>query len=181
MDRLRPLIEEAADRPLFIVDWRQRNQTFFSALIIERNLQFIILTLIILVATLNIISGMTMLVKEKTRDIAILRTIGATRASVLRIFLMIGLSIGVAGTIIGFVLGTVIALNVEPSRRFISSLLETELFSPELYFLSRMPSDMDSTETAVVVAMALVLSLLATIYPAWRAAKTDPVVSLKAE
>ena len=181
MDRLRPLIQEAAERPIYIVDWRQRNATFFSALVVERNVMFIILTLIILVAALNVISGMTMLVKEKTRDIAILRTIGATRGSVLRIFLIVGLSIGFVGTLAGFVLGTVITLNIEAIRQGISRLLNMELFSPELYFLSQLPADMDSVETAVVVAMALGLSLLATIYPAWKAARTDPVVALKAD
>lgn len=181
MDTLRPAVIDAAERPAYVIDWRQRNQTFFSALVVERNVMFVILTLIIIVATLNVISGMTMLVKEKTRDIAILRTIGASRGTVLRVFLIVGLSIGVVGTVIGFVLGTVIALNIEAIRQAISALLQTELFSPELYFLSRMPADMDSTETATVVVMALVLSLLATIYPAWKAARTDPVVSLKAE
>ncbi|MEM6847101.1 MAG: lipoprotein-releasing ABC transporter permease subunit [Pseudomonadota bacterium] len=178
---IRDQIAIAAERPLFIVDWRQRNSTFFSALVVERNVMFIILTLIILVATLNVISGMTMLVKEKTRDIAIMRTVGATRGMVLRVFLLVGLSIGVVGTLVGFVLGTVIALNVEPIRAFISDLLQMELFSPELYFLSQLPSDMDSAETAFVVAMALALSLLATIYPAWKAAKTDPTVALKGD
>lgn len=181
VEDMRRRIEAAAERPLFIVDWRQRNQTFFSALVVERNVMFIILTLIILVAALNVISGMIMLVKEKTRDIAILRTIGATRGSILRIFLIVGLSIGVVGTAVGFALGTLVALNIEAIRQFVSDLLQTELFSPELYFLSRMPADMDSFETALIVAVALVLSLLATIYPAWKAARTDPVVSLKAE
>ena len=181
MDGLRERLNEAAGRPLFMIDWRQRNATFFSALVVERNVMFIILTLIIIVAALNVISGMTMLVKEKTRDIAILRTIGATRGSVLRVFLIVGLSIGVAGTVIGFALGTAVALNIEAIRQFLSRLLQMELFSPELYFLSTMPADMDSTETAAVVLMALVLSLVATIYPAWKAARTDPVVSLKAD
>jgi lipoprotein-releasing system permease protein len=142
---------------------------------------FIILTLIILVAALNVVSGMIMLVKEKTRDIAILRTIGATRGTILRIFLIVGLSIGVVGTAVGFALGTAIALNIETIRQFVSRVLQTELFSPELYFLSRMPADMDSFETTLVVIIALALSLLATIYPAWKAARTDPVISLKAE
>lgn len=181
VERLRPQIAQAAGRPLFIVDWRQRNATFFSALVVERNVMFIILTLIIIVAALNVISGMTMLVKEKTRDIAILRTIGATRGMVLRIFLIVGLSIGVVGTLVGFVLGTAIALNVEAIRAFISGLFQVELFSPEIYFLSQLPSDMDSSETAFVVLMALALSLLATIYPAWKAARTDPTVALKAD
>ena len=181
VDRLRAPIAEAAGRPLSLVDWRQRNQTFFSALVVERNVMFIILTLIILVAALNVISGMIMLVKEKTRDIAILRTIGATRGMVLRIFLIVGLSIGVVGTAIGLALGTAVALNVERIRQFVSNLLDAELFSPELYFLSRMPSDMDSFETILVVIVALALSLVATVYPAWKAARTDPVISLKAE
>lgn len=181
VDGMRRLVEDAAERPIFIVDWRQRNQTFFSALVVERNVMFVILTLIIIVAALNVISGMIMLVKEKTRDIAILRTIGATRGSVLRIFLIVGLSIGVVGTFVGFVLGTFVALNIEAIRQFVSGLLQVELFSPELYFLSRMPADMDSFETGAVVVIALGLSLLATIYPAWKAARTDPVVSLKAE
>jgi lipoprotein-releasing system permease protein len=181
VDPVRRRIETAAERPLFIVDWRQRNRTFFSALVVERNVMFAILTLIILVAALNVVSGMIMLVKEKTRDIAILRTIGATRGSVLRIFLIVGLSIGVVGTLVGLALGTLVALNIEAIRQFVSSLLQTELFSPELYFLSRMPADMDSLETGIVVAVALALSLLATIYPAWKAARTDPVISLKAE
>lgn len=181
VDRLRPLIQAAAERPVYLIDWRQRNATFFSALVVERNVMFIILTLIILVAALNVISGMTMLVKEKTRDIAILRTIGATRGSILRVFLIVGLSIGFVGTAIGFILGTVISLNIEAIRQAIASLLDMELFSPELYFLSQMPADMDSAETALVVVMALTLSLLATIYPAWKAARTDPVVALKAD
>ncbi|WP_108661142.1 lipoprotein-releasing ABC transporter permease subunit [Acuticoccus kandeliae] len=181
VDELRVAIDAAAGRPLYLIDWRQRNQTFFSALVVERNVMFIILTLIILVAALNVVSGMTMLVKEKTRDIAIMRTIGASRGSVLRVFLIVGLSIGVVGTIIGFFLGTLVALNIEAIRQGISRLLNTELFSPELYFLSQMPADMDSSETAAVVIMALILSLLATIYPAWKAAKTDPVDALKAE
>jgi lipoprotein-releasing system permease protein len=181
VDAMRPKISEAAERPVFLADWRQRNQTFFSALVVERNVMFIILTLIIIVAALNVISGMTMLVKEKTRDIAILRTMGATRGSVLRIFLIVGLSIGVVGTVLGFILGTVVSLNIEAIRQGVSRLLNMQLFSPELYFLSRLPADMDSTETATVVVMALLLSLVATIYPAWKAARTDPVVSLKAE
>ena len=181
MDALKIAISEASDRPLYLSDWRQNNRAYYTALTVERNVMFIILTLIIIVAALNVISGMTMLVKEKTRDIAILRTIGATRGSVLRVFLIVGLSIGVAGTIIGFALGTAVALNIEAIRQFLSRLLQMELFSPELYFLSTMPADMDSSETAAVVLMALVLSLVATIYPAWKAARTDPVVSLKAD
>ncbi|MDQ6434462.1 lipoprotein-releasing ABC transporter permease subunit [Mesorhizobium sp. LHD-90] len=181
VDALRPAIEEAAQRPVYLADWRQRNQTFFSALQVERNVMFMILTLIVLVAALNIISGLIMLVKDKGHDIAILRTMGATQGAILRIFLMTGAAIGVAGTIAGVVLGVVVCLNVESIRRFFSWLSGTVLFNPELYFLSQLPARMDFSETASVVAMALVLSFLATIFPAWRAARLDPVEALRYE
>jgi lipoprotein-releasing system permease protein len=170
-----------AERPVLVTDWRQRNVTFFSALEVERNVMFMILTLIVLVAALNIISGMTMLVKDKGRDIAILRTMGATRGSILRVFLITGSSIGVAGTLAGFILGLVVCLNVEEIRQFVSWLTTTELFSPELYYLSRLPADIEAGETISVLVMALVLSFLATVYPAWRAARLDPVDALRYE
>ena len=181
IERYRRLVNEAAGRPVFQVDWRQRNATFFTALQVERNVMFLILTLIVLVAALNIVSGLIMLVKDKGHDIAILRTMGATRGAVLRIFLITGSSIGVVGTLVGFGLGLTVCLNVEEIRAFISWLTATELFSPELYYLSRLPADIDSKETAMVVAMALVLSFLATVYPAWRAARLDPVEALRYE
>jgi lipoprotein-releasing system permease protein len=181
MDRFRRSIAAAAARPVFMVDWRQRNATFFNALQVERNVMFLILTLIVLVAALNIISGLIMLVKDKGHDIAILRTMGATQGAVMRVFLITGASIGVFGTIVGFVVGFVVCLNVEAIRQFISWLTRTELFSPELYFLSRLPARMDAGETAAVVIMALTLSLLATLYPAWRAARLDPVEALRYE
>lgn len=174
-------IEDAAERPTFVTDWRQRNVTFFAALEVERNVMFIILTLIVLVAALNIISGMIMLVKDKGKDIAILRTMGTTRGAIMRIFLITGASIGCVGTIAGFALGLVVCLNIESIRQFVSWLTTTELFSPELYFLSRLPADIDSGETITVLAMALGLSLLATVYPAWRAARLDPVEALRYE
>lgn len=178
---MRGPIAEAAKRPVFITDWQQRNATFFSALQVERNVMFIILTLIVLVAALNIISGLIMLVKDKGRDIAVLRTMGATRGAIMRIFFITGAAIGMLGTLAGFVLGTVVCLNIENIRQFLSRLTETELFSPELYFLSRLPADMDPSEVATVVLMALVLSFLATLYPAWRAARLDPVDALRYE
>lgn len=178
---MRGPIAEAAERPVFITDWQQRNATFFSALQVERNVMFIILTLIVLVAALNIISGLIMLVKDKGRDIAVLRTMGATRGAIMRIFFITGAAIGMFGTLAGFVLGTVVCLNIENIRQFLSRLTETELFSPELYFLSRLPADMDPSEVATVVLMALVLSFLATLYPAWRAARLDPVDALRYE
>jgi lipoprotein-releasing system permease protein len=181
MDRFRRLIAGAAGRPIFMVDWRQRNATFFNALQVERNVMFLILTLIVLVAALNIISGLIMLVKDKGHDIAILRTMGATQGAVMRIFLITGAAIGVFGTVVGFVVGFVVCLNVEAIRQFLSWMTRTELFSPELYFLSRLPARMDAGETTAVVIMALTLSLLATLYPAWRAARLDPVEALRYE
>ncbi len=181
VDALRPKIEEAAQRQVYLTDWRQRNQTFFSALQVERNVMFMILTLIVLVAALNIISGLVMLVKDKGHDIAILRTMGATRGAILRIFLMTGAAIGVVGTFAGVILGILICLNIERIREFFSWISGTVLFNPELYFLSQLPAKMDLSETFSVVAMALVLSFLATLFPAWRAARLDPVEALRYE
>ena len=181
VDALRPLIEEAADRQIYISDWRQQNRTFFSALEVERNVMFMILTLIVLVAALNIISGLIMLVKDKGRDIAILRTMGATSGSVLRIFFMTGAAIGVTGTIAGVVLGVIVCLNVESIRQFFSWLSGTTLFNPELYFLSQLPAKMDPGETVSVIFMAIGLSFLATLFPAWRASRLDPVDALRYE
>ena len=181
VDALKPKVEEAAQRPILLSDWRQHNQTFFSALQVERNVMFMILTLIVLVAALNIISGLIMLVKDKGHDIAILRTMGATRGAILRIFLMTGAAIGVVGTLAGFVLGVVICLNVEHIRQFFSWISGTILFNPELYFLSQLPARMDAGETFSVILMALVLSFIATLFPAWRAARLDPVEALRYE
>jgi lipoprotein-releasing system permease protein len=178
---LRPQIDAAVGRQALITDWQERNVTFFSALEVERNVMFLILTLIVIVAALNIISGLTMLVKDKGHDIAILRTMGATRGAVMRVFFIAGASIGTIGTLAGFALGVTIALNVEPIRQFFSELTRTELFSPELYFLSQLPSEIDARETITVLVMALALSFLATLYPAWRAARLDPVEALRYE
>jgi lipoprotein-releasing system permease protein len=178
---LRVMIEKAAGRPVFTTDWRMRNVTFFSALQVERNVMFTILTMIVLVAALNIISGLIMLVKDKGRDIAILRTMGATRGAILRVFFITGAAIGTVGTIAGLLLGTLICANVESLKEFISWITRTEIFSAELYFLSTLPADMDPTETAAIALMALALSYLATIFPAWRAARLDPVEALRYE
>jgi lipoprotein-releasing system permease protein len=181
IDEFRKSVTEAAGRPVFLVDWRQRNSTFFNALQVERNVMFLILTLIVLVAALNIVSGLIMLVKDKGSDIAILRTMGASQGSIMRIFLITGAAIGVVGTLTGFVVGLVICLNIESIREFLSWLTSTELFSPELYFLSKLPAEIDFRETSAVVIMALTLSFLATLYPSWRAARLDPVEALRYE
>ena len=161
--------------------WIRRNEAFFSALAVERNVMFLILTLIILVAALNIISGLIMLVKDKGHDIAILRTMGATRGAIQRVFLITGASIGVVGTIAGLILGVIVCFNIEYIRRFISWLTNTEVFSPELYYLSQLPAEMDVSQTVFIVVMAMALSVVATLYPAWRAASLDPVEALRYE
>ena len=181
IDRARKLVAEAANRPIFMVDWRQRNATFFNALQVERNVMFLILTIIVIVAAFNITSGLIMLVKDKGRDIGILRTMGVTQGAIMRVFMMTGASVGVVGTFVGFLLALMVCLNIESIRRFVSWLTNTELFSPELYFLSKLPADLDAGETMAVVVMALALSLLATLYPAWRAARLDPVEALRYE
>lgn len=164
-----------------IVTWQDMNSSLFGALQVERNVMFLILTLIILVAALNIVSGLIMLVKDKGPDIAILRTMGATRGAVMRVFLIAGASIGVTGTVLGFLVGVLFCANIEEIRQFLSRLTGTTLFNPEIYFLSRMPAEMNPREVIAVVLMSLALSLLATLYPSWRAARLDPVEALRYE
>jgi lipoprotein-releasing system permease protein len=172
---------QLAGLPVQVVDWTQSNNSFFAAVEVERNVMFLILTLIILVAAFNIVSSLIMMVKDKTRDIAVLRTLGAGQGAVMRIFLLCGASVGVAGTFAGAVLGILFCLNIETIRHWIEGLTGTNLFSPEVYFLSRLPAVVQWQEVAQVIVMALVLSLLATLYPSWRAARTDPVEALRSE
>lgn len=181
VSQYRSAIAAAAGRPIQIVDWQQMNESFFSALQVERNVMFLILTLIILVAALNIVSGLIMLVKDKSQAIAILRTMGASRGAILRIFLITGASIGTAGTLAGFIIGVLFCSNIENIRQFLSEVTGTTLFDPTIYFLQQMPAKMEPSEVAAVVLMALALSFLATIYPSWRAARLDPVDALRYE
>jgi lipoprotein-releasing system permease protein len=178
---VRDRIQRGVDRSLILYDWQQRNETFFSALQVERVVMFTILSMIILVAAFNIISSLVMLVKDKSSDIAILRTMGATRGSIMRIFSMTGFAIGFAGTVIGLLLGVLVASNAESLRAFISGLTNIPIFPPEVFFLSRLPSRIDAGEVTVVALLALGLSFLATLYPAWRAAQYDPVEALRYE
>jgi len=164
-----------------VYDWQQSNSAYFGAVQVERNVMFIILSLIILVAAFNIISSMIMLVKDKTRDIAILRTMGATRGMVLRIFMLSGASIGVVGTLLGFVLGVAFTTHIEQIRALVQDVLHVNVFNAEIYFLTQIPARIDPHEVAMVLAMAFGLSFLATLYPSWRAARLDPVEALRYE
>lgn len=179
VDEFRRPVADAARRPVFLVDWRRRTSAFFAALQVERNVMFLILTLIVLVAALNIVSGLIMLVKDKGSDIAILRTVGASRGSIMRVFLIAGAAIGVVGTLTGLLVGMLVCVNIEKIRQFLSWVTNTELFPPKLYFLSKLPAEIDVGETAAVVLMALTLSFLATLYPSWRAARLDPVEAFR--
>ncbi|MGD0720352.1 MAG: lipoprotein-releasing ABC transporter permease subunit [Roseiarcus sp.] len=181
MDGMRERIEPALQRPMIAVDWRERDKTFFDALTVERDVMFAILTLIVLVAALNIVSGLIMLVQDKAHDVAVLRTMGATRGAVMRIFLITGATIGVVGTTAGLVLGVVVAHNVDAIRLGLNWLFGVSLFPSDLYFLSQLPSRVENGDVAAVVAMTLFLSLSATIYPSWRAARLDPVEALRYE
>lgn len=167
--------------PIAIQDWRQNNDSFLAAVTVEGNVMFLILTLIILVAAFNVISSLIMMVKDKARDIAILRTMGASSGAVLRIFLMCGASVGFLGTLIGFVLGTVFCMYIEDIRQFVQRITGTPLFDPTVYYLEQLPAKLDWHQVMEVVVMACALSLLATIYPSWRAAKIDPIEALRRE
>jgi lipoprotein-releasing system permease protein len=174
-------LQTSENAHLLFTSWKFTNKTFFDALIVERNVMFLILTLIILVAALNIISGLIMLVKDKSKDIAILRTMGASRASVQRIFFMTGAAIGISGTIAGIVLGIVFCLNIESIRRWLESITGNELFPDTLYFLAHLPAKLDFWEIVGISLMSLTLSFIATLYPSWRAARLDPVEALRYE
>ncbi|MGB1547335.1 MAG: lipoprotein-releasing ABC transporter permease subunit, partial [Alphaproteobacteria bacterium] len=181
VDELRPRVAAAVGGGKRIYDWQEANASFFNAIKVERNVMFLILTLIILVAAFNIISSLIMLVKDKGQAIAILRTMGATRGMIMRIFFLCGAGVGVTGTIAGFVLGMAFTLNIESIRDWLEGISGAELFAAEIYFLSHLPVKVDWAEITGIVLMGLVLSFLATLYPSWRAARLDPVEALRYE
>ncbi len=164
-----------------VYDWRHTNQAFFNAVEVERNVMFLILTLIIIVAAFNMISGLIMLVQDKAKDIAILRTMGMAKGAVQRVFLLAGLVVGFAGTLAGVLLGLVFCYNIDAIKNWLENLSGHELFSAEIYFLSHLPAKVELTEVCWVAGMSLVLAFLATLYPSWKASKTDPVEALKYE
>ena len=164
-----------------IIDWKKQNNAFINALNVEKNVMFLILTLIILVAAFNIISSMIMLVNAKSGDIALLRTIGSSKKAIIKIFLLIGASIGMLGTFFGSILGIFFSINIEYLRKFLSIILNQELFSPEIYFLTDLPSRIDFTEVLYIILTSLFLSILASIFPSWKAAKILPAEVLRYE
>ena len=164
-----------------IFDWRRQNQSFWTALQVERTAMRLILSIIIAIATLNIISGLVMLVKNKSRDIAILRTMGASQGAVMRVFLIAGTMIGVLGAAAGIVLGLIIVANIGPIQDFISFVTGVNVFDPEVYYLYRLPARIDWGEVVYVTGFAFVMSLLATLPPSWRASRLDPVEALRYE
>lgn len=183
-DAIGPLAVEArrAAGPGYrVIDWRQTNAHFFNALQVERNVMFVILTLIVVVAAFNIIAGLIMVVKDKGRDIAIMRTMGATRGQIMRIFFMNGAAIGIVGALVGLGLGVAFAVHIDSIKEWLESLTGAELFAPEIRFLAQLPAKIEAGEVIAVVGMAIGLSLLATIYPSWRAARLDPVDALRYE
>ncbi|MGO4724394.1 MULTISPECIES: lipoprotein-releasing ABC transporter permease subunit [unclassified Inquilinus] len=181
LDAVRAAVAQAAGPGLQVSDWRDANATIFTALQVERNVMFIILTLIILVAAFNIVSSLVMLVKDKGSDIAILRTMGATRGAILRIFFLTGATIGLVGTAAGLALGLALAANVDAIRAWLQGVLGPETFAAEFSFIAQLPARVDAGQVVWVCLLAVGLTFLASIFPAWRAARLDPVEALRYE
>src|SRR5215475_2372419 len=175
------ILKQAGIPSLHFADWRQRNESFFTVLEVERNMMFIILSVIVVVAAFNIISGLIMLVKDKGREIGILRTMGATQGAIMRVFLITGASIGVVGTLAGCLFGILFCLRIDEIRPFVAWITNTNVFDPNIYYLTRLPADINLRTTSTIILMALVLSVLATLYPSWRASRLDPVDALRNE
>jgi lipoprotein-releasing system permease protein len=181
VDKLAAALEDADIASLRYYTWKQRNAGFFSVLEVERNMMFIILSIIVLVAAFNIISGLIMLVKDKGREIGILRTMGATQGAIMRVFLITGASIGIVGTFAGLLFAVAFCWRIDEIRHFVAWLTGANIFDPNIYYLMRLPADLNWQTTGIIVLMALVLSVLATLYPSWRASRLDPVEALRYE
>lgn len=181
VDNFKEPIGIAAEQPIRVFTWKDTNASFINALNIERNVMFIILTMIILVAALNIISGLIMLVKDKGRDVAILRTIGVPKQAIMRIFFMCGASIGVIGTTVGVFLGLLFCWNIGHIEKAVTWVTGAEVFSEDIYFLSNLPADVQTADVLLTIFIAIGLSFAATLYPSWRAARLDPVEALRYE
>ncbi len=165
----------------FVFSWADTNSSLFSALKVERNVMFIILSLIIIVAAFNIISGLTILVKNKTRDIAILKSIGVLNKSIVKIFFLVGVIIGTSATIFGILLGVIFSMYVENLRQFLSNVFDISLFPEEIYFLSTMPSEINLSSIFIISLCSILITIIVSIFPALKAAKLDPVQALKYE
>ncbi|HEY9219221.1 MAG TPA: lipoprotein-releasing ABC transporter permease subunit [Phenylobacterium sp.] len=179
--QIKPAIQKAVGPAALVTDWTQRNASFWDALKIERNVMRLILMLIVAIATLNIISGLVMLVKNKGRDIAILRTMGAGQGAIMRIFLMAGASVGVLGTAAGLAIGVIFCTFIGQIQGVLEKITGMSLFSSDVYYLSHLPAKIDWAEVAAIIGFALGMSLLVTLYPSWRASRIDPVEALRYE
>ena len=182
IEKIQPEIDsklKTINNQLYTLSWKENNSSLINALNVEKNVMFLILTLIILVASMNIISGLIIFVKEKNKDIAILKTIGLSNSSLIKIFMSIGLIIGLIGTSLGGLLGVVFAINISSVQNLLEGLFKTDLFSKEIYYLSSLPSHLDQIEVLYVVIISLIISLIATVFPAYRSSLIDPIKSLK--
>ena len=174
-------LQSKLNKNLIVIDWKKRNSSFMNALAVEKNVMFVILTLIILVAAFNIISSMIMLVQTKKADIALMRTMGASQYLIIKVFMLTGSIIGFLGTFFGVLLGVFVSMNIEKIRQLITSIFGQELFSAEIYFLSKLPSNININEVLIVICISIFLTLLASIFPAWKASKISPAEALRYE
>ena len=180
IEEIKPTIQKIFDNE-FVYTWADMNSSLFSALKVERNVMFIILSLIIIVAAFNIISGLTILVKNKTRDIAILKSIGVLNKSIMKIFFLVGITIGITATAFGIIMGVLFSLYIENFRQFLSDTFNVSLFPEEIYFLSTMPSEINSTSIIIISLCSIFITIIVSIFPAIKASKLDPVQGLKYE